>query len=462
MQEIFQYVDAAFPRFLEELVPLCPCRSVAGDATGLGQAHNFLLGKLAVLGLSPQTYGEKEHPLVIAGSREGVGAAKVLFYNHYDVVPEGASEHWQTPPFCPAVREGRLWGRGVSDDKGPLMARLQAIEAILAVKGELPVGAAFLLDGQEETGSGQLSFLVEKQPETLRRLTDADVCLWENGRTLPDQSPEVAFGVRSTLSVEFRVRTSNGDEHGRMGAELPNAAWRLIWALASLKDAGENIQIAGFYDDVLPPRLCDLETVAQYPYDEEGMLTQKEIPSFLLGLRGAPLKEKIFLQPSLTVCGLSAGEPWKGYRNIVPCAASARLSIILVPNQRAEDILEKLRQHLAEKGFPDIQVIASGAGFPIRTPLDTPWRPVLEQAAEKVYQKPVAPSITQLGSGPAYLLRMVQPELPILCACGVAGLDSGHHSAKENIWLENYKNGIKFTIATLYQAANASPAWGNP
>lgn len=453
MQRIFQYVDEAFPRYVEELSALCACRSVAGDQEGLCQAKHILLNKLEVLGFSVNTYGTNDLPPVIGARREKPGKPKLLFYNHYDVVPEGRVDEWQSSPFSPTIRDGRLWGRGVSDDKGALMARLQALEAILKVKGELPVEVACLLDGQEETGSAELARLVQENAETVRALTDADLCFWENGRTLPDKSPEAAFGVRSTLSVELRVQTTNGEEHGRMGAELPNAAWRLVWALASLKDADEQVKIDGFYDDVLPPKPCDLDVLENYPLDEEAMLARKGISEFLLGLQGLELKKKIFLQPSLTICGISSGEPWKGFRNIVPSVASARLSIILVPDQKAEDILQKLKRHLTEHGFSDIEVVATGGGFPVRTPLDNPWRQVLTRAADHVYEKPLTPSITQLGSGPAYLLRTVQPNLPIICACGVAGLDSGHHSTKENIWLENYKNGIKYTIATLYEAA---------
>lgn len=453
MQKIFQYVDEEFPHYVEELSALCACRSVAGDQEGLGQAKQILLDKLEALEFSVKTYSANDVPPVIEARKTKQGKPKLLFYNHYDVVPEGRAEEWQSPPFCPAVRDGRLWGRGVSDNKGALMARLQAIEAILAVNGKLPVEVAYILDGQEETGSAVLAKLVQENAEAVRAMTDADLCFWENGRTLPDKSPEAAFGVRSTLSIELKVQTTNGDEHGRMGAELPNAAWRLSWALASLKDTNEHIKIDGFYDDVLPPQPYDLDVLEDYPLDEKAMLARKGIPAFLLGLQGSELKKKIFLQPSLTICGLSSGEPWKGFRNIVPSVASARLSVILVPNQKAEDILQKLKRHLKEHGFSDIEVVATGEGFPVRTPLNNPWRQVLERAAEHVYEKPLTPSITQLGSGPAYLLRTVRPNLPIICACGVAGLDSGHHSTKESIWLENYKNGIKYTIATLYEAA---------
>lgn len=453
MEQVFRYIDRMFDRFIEELSSLCACRSVAGDCEGLAQACSLISGKLSSLGFDPHHFGTSQEATLIYGqSKAFKSKPSILFYNHYDVVPEGAREAWETPPFQLTRKGGRLHARGVSDNKGALMARLQAVEAILAVKGALPIRLAFLLDGDEETGSAALSRLAYEDAPLLRKLTDADLCIWENGRTLPDGSPEAAFGVRSTLVVRMEARSSNGDEHGRMGAELPNAAWRLVWALASLKSMDEHIRIDGFYDDVLPPTKADLDVVSAYPYDEEGMLARKEIPQFLLGLRGQALKQKIFLEPSLNINGLEAGEPWKGFRHIVPHAACAQFSVILVPNQRADDILEKIRKHLDASGFEDIAIRADAAGFPVRTPVDTPWRHVLARAAAQVYPQPLTPSITQLGSGPAYLLRTVRPELPILCACGVAALDGGHHSVKENITLENYKNGIKFAAATILEA----------
>lgn len=458
MQQIFRYVDQMTERYIEELSKFCAHRSVKGDDGGLMHARLQLKEKLASLGFAANEYAGSQEPAVLYGCRRMPEKKTVLFYNHYDVTPEGPKTAWMTSPFQLAEKDGRLWGRGVSDNKGALFARLQAIEAILAVKGELPVGVACIFDGDEETGSTALKRMAKDEPELLKQMTDADLCIWENGRILPDGSPEAAFGVRSTLTVHLKVKSSNGDEHGRMGAELPNAAWRMVWALASLKDMNEQVLIEGFYDDVLPNSDADLDVLSKYPYVEESILARKGISAFLLGLRGIELKKKIFLQPSLNINGLESGEPWNGLRNIIPYAASARASIVLVPQQRAEDILYKLCRHLRMKGFDDVEISADPAGFPVRTPVDSPWRDVLGRAASTVYEKPLIASITQLGSGPAYLLRTVRPDLPIICACGVAALDSGHHSANENIVIENYIKGIKYTIAALYEAGKLLPS----
>ena len=329
MEQVFKYVDRMSTRYIDELARLCSMRSVKGDENGLGNARRMIKEKLDGMGFSPEEYGKADEASIVFGRRTIDKKKLVLFYNHYDIVPEGNENAWIAPPFTLTERGERLYARGVSDNKGALMARLQAIEAILAVKGSLPAGVAFLFDGDEETGSITLSRMVEEEAETVRKITDADLCLWENGRTLPDGSPEAAFGVRSTLTVTLKVKSSNGEEHGRMGAELPNAAWRLVWALATLKDINENILIDGFYDDVAHPTQADIDVLQNYPYDENGMLKRKEISEFLLGLSGLELKKKIFLQPSLNINGIESGEPWKGFRHIIPNEASARFRLLL-------------------------------------------------------------------------------------------------------------------------------------
>lgn len=452
INQVFQYIDSNFSSFVKETKSFCSHRSVKGDVKGLAGASEFVHAKLLSLGFHVQEKRVEGRPPVFYAFREGRSSITVLAYNHYDVVPEGNLNAWTLDPFSIAEANGRLWGRGISDDKGALMSRLQAVEAILKTDGELPCNTAFLFEGEEETGSDTIAEMASAKDEFLREAAHADLCLWENGRMLPDGSPEAAFGVRTTLMATLSVKTMNCEEHGRMGAELPNAAWRLIWALSTLKNAQDEILIDGFYDDVLSPTEEDLRVIDSYPYDEAETLRRKEIPAFVNDLKGLDLKKRIFLEPSLNVTGFQAGEPWKGARNIIPNAASAVISIILVPNQTVQDTLEKIRKHLDNKGFEDVEVTGNQEGYPVRTEMSSHWSTVLVNAAARVYEKPLKLSITQLGSGPAYLLREVSPDLAIIAACGVASLQSGHHSPRENISLADYKNGIKYMASLLYEA----------
>lgn len=454
MKAVFDYIDLKSKQYFNELTDLCSCRSVKGDTQGLESASGLIRERLDALGFEIIEKKEEGCPPVFLAHKKGKTNTNVIIYNHYDVVPEGKIENWSTDPFTPSIIGGRLWGRGVSDDKGALIARLQAVSSMLDVYGELPCNISILFEGEEETGSNTLKKLIAAKDSDLRKTLEGDMCLWENGRVLPDSSPEAAFGVRATLMVTLKVTTMNCEEHGRMGAELPNAAWRLVWALSSLKNMEDRVLVDGFYDDVLEPTKEDIEVVANYPYDEKETLDRKEISSFVNGLEGVHLKKRIFLEPSLNINGFESGEPWKGYRNIVPHTAKARLSVILVPNQSAEDVLYKIKAYLNKNGFGDIEVEGDIEGFPIRTPMNSEWRRILTSAAQRVYEKPLTPSITQLGSGPAYMLREVNPNLPIIAACGVASLKSGHHSPKESISLDEYIKGVKFMASFLQESAN--------
>ncbi|MGI6720707.1 MAG: M20/M25/M40 family metallo-hydrolase [Anaerovoracaceae bacterium] len=455
MDKIFEIIDTSMEAGLKDLREFCSFRSVYEDAEGLQSAQKFIQEKLEELDIPYVTYNSGRPSDVILAKKILPGKPTLLIYNHYDVVDveeESQDSHKQNLYDMTEV-DGRLFARGVSDNKGALLARLQALSAIQQARDDWPVGIALIYDNCEESGSETLKHMRKNSPELFREYTDADLCLWENGRTLPDQSPEAAFGVRASLYVTLTARSSNGNEHARMGAELPNAAFRLIQAIASMKDAQENILIEGFYEDVLEVTQADVDIIKKYPYNEKEMMRNKGIKEFLLGLSGTDLKKRIFLSPLLNVNGISSGCYGDRFENIVPSEAVARLSIALVPLQTGDDILRKLKAHLFRHGFDDIEVIGTPDGFPIRTDINSRWRDLLAAAAKDVYEKPLTISVTQLGGGPGYIFREISPNLPIIAACGVAALDSGHHSAGENILIDNYLNGAKFTAATIMKMA---------
>ena len=184
----------------------------------------------------------------------------------------------------------------------------------------------------------------------MRELSKADVCLWENGRRDDEGRPWARFGVRGSVSFELAVETAKKDVHARMGTFVPSASWRLIWALASLKNADERITIEGFYEDVLPITENDEKILNAFPYDEKAQLKKLGLNSFLRESTGLELKKQIYMEPSMSVCGLEAGELYKGPRGIVPHKASARLGFYLVANQTPDKVEQQLREHLKYKG----------------------------------------------------------------------------------------------------------------
>ena len=453
MKKIFDYVDQNFDRMMEEMKEFCSHRSVAGDKTGLEETRNWIDKKLSAVGIPHEFQKVENGNALISASVSGEDGDKhpsLLFYNHYDVVEEGKHELWSNEPFGPVIRDGVLYGRGVSDNKGPLLSRIQAVEAILAVEGKLPINVKFLFEGDEETSSPSLSKFSREQSEKFKELSKADVCLWENGRRDEEGRPWARFGVRGSVSFELSVETAKKDVHARMGTYVPSASWRLVWALASLKSADERITIEGFYDDVLPVTKKDEEILNAFPYNEKIQLEKLGLTSFLRGSSGLELKKHIYMEPSMSVCGLEAGELYNGARGIVPHKAYARIGFYLVANQSPDKVEEQLREHLKKHGFGDVKVVRRGGNTPVRTSVDIPLKKWLEHSAAEVYDKPMVIEPTALGSGPAIYFHRAWPDMPIV-GVGPGNTNANHHAPNENMKLDDYKASIKHMIALMYE-----------
>src|SRR5947207_9615331 len=237
-------------------------------------------------------------PPTIVGET-GRGERTLLIYIHYDVQPPDPLDEWATPPFEPTERDGFLFGRGVSDNKGNLLARLQAIEAYRATIGELPLRIRVLYEGEEESGSAHLAAFVARYGDRLR----ADGCIWEAGYKDAAGRPTVSCGLKGIAYVELRVRGAAKDAHSSLGTIVPNAAWRLVWALATLKNDRDEITIDGFMDKVRPPTPADLQALDRVPFDEDAMLRIHGITRFVRGLSGVELKKKHFYEHHCTICG---------------------------------------------------------------------------------------------------------------------------------------------------------------
>jgi acetylornithine deacetylase/succinyl-diaminopimelate desuccinylase-like protein len=451
LHETFDYVDSHFDDMLGELKRICSYRSVAGDREGLEATRAFIVETMKRIGLSPRRHAVRGGNDLITAEQPGKTGDTVLFYNHYDVVEEGKRENWSTgDPFCAQIKDGIIYARGVSDNKGPLLSRLHAIQAILAVRGNLPASVKFLVEGDEETSSPSMFSFAREHPDEFRALTKADVCVWENGRKDEGGHPWARFGVRGSCSFDLRVTTAKTDTHGRMGATIPSASWRLVWALASLKDAGERILIDGFYDRIIPPTEGDFEVLRRFPYEEEAQKEKLGIGSYLLGATGEELKRRVYLEPSLSICGLEAGEVHNGVRGIVPHTAYARIGFYLVADQDPAELGALLRAHLDRRGFSDVEIVqAGGANSPVRTSVDIPFRARVCEAAAKVYEQPMVIELTQLGGGPASALRDAWPEIPVV-GFGPGNTGSNHHAPDENLKLQDYKEAVKHVIALLY------------
>jgi acetylornithine deacetylase/succinyl-diaminopimelate desuccinylase-like protein len=448
LEKAFDYVDKHFDEMLEEVREVCAHPSTASNPEGREATRRCILEKMESIGLRPTVYDVEGGNAIISVDTGGGRDAALLFYNHYDVVEPGKYENWRiSDPFRPQVIDGRLYGRGVSDNKGPLYSRLHAVQAMMATEGRLPVRLKFLAEGDEETSSPSLHRFARENASLFREITKADVCIWESGRNDDAGRMWLRLGVRGGAAFDLRVKTSDTDVHGRMGAIVPSASWRLVWALASLKTPDERIAIEGFYDGIEAPNEADLEVLRVFPYDEEGFKQKVGFRNYVKEAAGEELKRRIYMEPSMSICGLEAGEVHSGVRGIVPHKAYARVSFYLVPNQDPTKLMDSLRSHLDRHGFPDVEVsMAGGINRPVRTPVDTPFRYRACRVAETLWDKPMVVELTQLGAGPADVFRDAWPQMPI-AGVGPSHPGGNHHSPDENLIVEDYKKAIQYLIA---------------
>jgi acetylornithine deacetylase/succinyl-diaminopimelate desuccinylase-like protein len=443
-QAIDAYIDSHIDESLHELGRLCAQPSVAAQNLGIAECAQLVAEMLQERGFKVEVMATGGSPVVYA-ERPGPSDKTILIYNHYDVQPPEPLELWETPPFEPSLRDGKLYARGVSDDKGHLVSRLFAIDALLATDGELPCTIKFIVEGEEEVSSVHLKDFVYNHREKLA----ADACIWEFGGVDHREIPIQYLGLRGISYVELSVETATSDVHSGLGGGIfPNAAWRLVWALNSLKGPDERIRIPGFYDAVKPPTQRDRQLLAELPDPAEDYKTRYGIARFIKGLSGGnDLKVAEIFEPTCTICGLTSGYQGPGSKTVLPARASAKVDFRLVPDQTPERVLELLRAHLDAEGFSDVHITDLGGEAPGRTDPDDPFVDLVVRSAEPVYGVPMQITPLSGGSGPNnpfvhYL------NLPVVSA-GLGYPGGLTHAPNENIRIDLYLKAAKHITRIL-------------
>jgi acetylornithine deacetylase/succinyl-diaminopimelate desuccinylase-like protein len=444
----FQAVDAAISRglkkSLDELNRLCAQPSVSAHNLGMQACAELVAELLAARGFDTQILPTAGFPVIFA-ERTGSSDRSLLFYNHYDVQPPEPLELWESPPFEPAIREGKMYARGVSDNKGHIACRLAAIDALLDVLGELPCNVKFMIEGEEEIGSANLPAFVEDHAELLA----ADACIWEFGGVDHEGVSLQVAGLRGICYVELSVQTASRDAHSGLGGSIfPNAAWRLIWALNSLKDPDERIRIPGFYDKAKPPSEQDLAYLDLLPDPAEEYRTNYGLDGFIKGLQGGlDLKREEIFSPTCTICGLTSGYQGPRSKTVLPAKASAKVDFRLIPDQDPEEIVLLLRDHLDAEGFIDVEITYFSGEHPARTDLDDPFLQMVVEEARGVYGVPQRIVPMSGGSGPNHAFIHIL-KVPVATA-GVSYPGAQGHAPNENIVIDNFVNGVRHTARIL-------------
>ena len=443
MDKIIKHIDAERQRYEDELFALLRIPSVSADPKhkdDIRLAAETVRGKLAAIGCDARLYETPGHPLVY-GEWLGVpGKPTVLFYGHYDVQPPDPLDLWSTPPFEPTVRDGFVYARGSSDDKGQFLANMLGVESFFATGGKPPVNVKFLIEGEEEVAAHNLDTFIAENAELLK----CDEIIISDTAQFAPGYPAICYGLRGICYMEIFVRGPQMDLHsGEYGGAVANPGNVLGRIIAHLHDPQTGrVAIPGFYDDVLPLSDAERAEFAALPFDEEGYKKHLDV-SELPGEQGFTTLERVWARPTCDVNGITAGYQGVGAKTVIPAEASAKISMRLVPDQDPLKIQAAFEKHVRSFCPPAVRVRfeAHGHARPVVVPSDSPSLRKARAALEQAFD---AKSVLMRGGGSIPVVETFKDKLGVSALLVGYGLPGDNlHSPNERFSLDCYHRGIK-------------------
>jgi acetylornithine deacetylase/succinyl-diaminopimelate desuccinylase-like protein len=433
-------VDNKRDELLDELEAFLRMPSISAQADesgGFRECADWVAGKLEEGGAEARIMETDGHPVIYAEA--GAGPKSLLSYGHYDVQPPEPLALWESEPFEPTVRDGNLYARGVADDKGDVLARIQALRLYQEERGQLPFKLKFLIEGEEEVGSTSLAPFVRANAELL----SADACLWEAAWKDEAGRPVIFCGTKGMAYVELRARGPSYDLHSMYGGIAPNPTWRLVQALRTIKDEQGNITLDGLDELADEPSEKDLEAISNIPFDAEALEKSWGVDALDRGLSGEEALKELLLRPTANIAGIMSGYTGPGSKTIVPSEAFVKMDFRLVAGQSPGPVVELLRSHLGKRGFDDIEVVEMHGVEVAKTPVDSPVvRTAVETWKSLGYEDAIVyPTVG--GSGPTSLIA-AELGIPTVMTGAVANVDSRFHSPNEWVRLDDYFEAIGY------------------
>jgi len=383
---IDEHMDAHLKEFIE-LVSIPSISSIPSHKPDAARTATWIVNKLKAIGITiAQLIPTEGNPVVYGSWDKAPGKPTVLIYGHYDVQPVSESE-WENPPFSPILKDGKIFGRGASDDKGGIMTTIWAMEAMLHNDGKLPVNVKFMFEGNEEVGSPYFKSFLEKNKEVLK----ADFALNADDGQFDENTPSITLSLRGAVQLEFSVKTANTDAHsGEFGGKTPNSALILSQIISSLYDKAGNVAVEGFYDKVTPISAEQKEMIKKIPYDPAtdmkilGTTAEVGDPAY------SPL-ERVWYRPTLEIVGMQSGyTAAEGHSNIIPGNAMARITCRLVNNQDGNEIIDLIVKHISKNcpaGAKITYKYPNGYARPMTMPADTKEYRYISDVLSEIYGK---------------------------------------------------------------------------
>lgn len=438
---------------LEDLFAFLRFPSISTDSkhsSDVRRCAEWLVDKLGGMGLVVELHETVRHPIVVARNAHVDGRKTVMIYGHYDVQPVDPLKLWSSAPFEPEIRDGRIWARGATDNKGQMLAHILGVEQMLKEQGDLPVNLIFLFEGEEEIGSPNLGPFLEQHKDELK----CDViAISDTGMAAPGV-PTLGYGLRGISCCEVILRGPKGDLHsGLFGGAVANPATAVARLVASLHDADGRIAVDGFYDSVRPMEDWERKMAAAVPGSDDADFLKVTGSPAIFGEAGYTAVERIWARPTLEVNGIGGGYQGEGSKTVLPAEAMAKFSCRLVPDQDPEEIYELLKAHLESHCPPGvtIEIIKEHGGKPYLCDPHSPFGKAAQSALRAAFgAEPVL--IREGGSIP-----IVQTFSDILgvdtLLLGLALSDAQIHAPNENFPVENFEAGIRMSKALLAELA---------
>ncbi len=438
-----EYIHDNQDRFLKDIARLVAQPSVSATNEGVEECALLVEKMIQEIGGTTKMLKLEGAPTLVYGELPANSSKTILFYNHYDVQPVEPLELWKSPPFTPEIRDGRMYGRGVSDDKGQLVARLKLVESYVKAHGEPPCNIKFCFEGEEDVGSSHLEKYIETYPDLFK----SDALVWEYGKIDEKGRPVVGLGVKGMIYMELVVRSLNQDAHSMYAAALPNPVWRLVHLLDQIKDDKERILIPGWYDRVRPLASDELRVLDSEPSEAEHILSTYNAAGFAGGMSLAEAKRSLASVPTANIAGIWAGYKGPGSKTVLPAEVHCKMDFRLVPDQDPVDLLSKFKQFLKDRGYSDVEVTESTMEPAARTSYKSSWASAAISAAEETFKMKPVVEISSAGTGPLYVFTRRYGADAI--DMGFSPFDDAIHAPNENIRLDYLEKGMLWIGQTI-------------
>lgn len=453
MTQLDDYLVAQRLRFEDDLCELLKIPSVSADPAYRGdvrRAGQWVADQFHGLGFATEIVETAGHPIVFAQGPAVPDTPTVLVYGHYDVQPPDPLSEWHSPPFEPTRRDGNLYARGATDDKGQMLTHLKSAQAWLATERRLPINLKYLIEGEEEVGSANLEHFIEQYRD---RLACDCVVISDTSQFAPG-IPAITYGLRGLAYFELRIAGPKQDLHsGTFGGSVMNPAIALARLLAAMIGSDGRIQLSGFYDDVVPLTEAERKKFAALPFDEADYKRQLGV-SAVVGEAGYSTLERRWVRPTFDIHGLTSGYQGEGAKTVLPARASAKFSFRLVPNQDPAKVAAAVRAFVKEQCPPGVTCeLVEHHGAPgIVVPLDSPHVAAASRAIERSFGR--APVFMREGGSipvVATFKKLLGVDALLL---GWGRDDDNTHSPNEKFNLDDYHRGIRASAYLWHELTN--------